>query len=60
VLPFSFDDALELVVDPGLLVHEEIFFNAARLDRSLALSVKDYVRVAAPRTEPIAGPPAEQ
>ena len=51
VLPFSFDERLELVVDPGLLAHEEIFFNAARLDRSLALSVKDYVRVAsrAPR-----------
>lgn len=55
VLPFSFDERLELVVDPALLEHDEIFFNAARLDRSLALSVKDYVRVAAPRTEAIAG-----
>lgn len=55
VLPFSFDERLELVVDPDLLAHEEIFFNAARLDRSLALSVKDYVRIAAPRTEAIAG-----
>ncbi|MBY8878334.1 YbaK/EbsC family protein [Actinacidiphila acidipaludis] len=55
VLPFSFDERLELVVDPDLLVHDEIFFNAARLDRSLALSVKDYLRIAAPRTESIAG-----
>jgi Ala-tRNA(Pro) deacylase len=55
VLPFSFDDKLELVVDPGLLEHDEIFFNAARLDRSLALSGKDYLRIATPRTEPIAG-----
>ncbi len=55
VLPFSFDERLELVVDPALLEHEEIFFNAARLDRSLALSAKDYVRVADPRVEPIAG-----
>jgi Ala-tRNA(Pro) deacylase len=54
VLPFSFDDTLELVVDPDLLVHDEIFFNAARLDRSLALAVKDYLRIAVPRTEPIA------
>ncbi|MEW1859825.1 YbaK/EbsC family protein [Streptomyces sp. NPDC088194] len=60
VLPFSFDEKLELVVDPGLLVHDEIYFNAARLDRSLALSTKDYVRVAAPRTEPIAGEPAAE
>lgn len=55
VLPFSFDERLELVADPELLTHEEIFFNAARLDRSLALSVKDYLRIANPRTEPIAG-----
>jgi Ala-tRNA(Pro) deacylase len=54
VLPFSFDERLELVVDPGVLAHDEIYFNAARLDRSPALSVKDYVRVAAPRTEAIA------
>ena len=58
VLPFSFDEKLELVVDPGLLAHDEIYFNAARLDRSLALNTKDYVRVAAPRTEPIAADPA--
>ncbi|MEE4543805.1 YbaK/EbsC family protein [Streptomyces sp. V4-01] len=54
VLPFSFDERLELIVDPALLTQEEIFFNAARLDRSLALSAKDYVRVAHPRTERIA------
>ena len=55
VLPFSFHERLELVVDPGLLEHDELFFNAARLDRSLALAAKDYVRVASPRIEPIAG-----
>ena len=33
VLPFSFNPKLELIVDPSLLEHEEIFFNAARLDR---------------------------
>lgn len=53
VLPFSFDERLELVVDPTLLEHEEIYFNAARLDRSLALSAKDYVRIAQPRLEAI-------
>jgi Ala-tRNA(Pro) deacylase len=55
VLPFSFDERLQLIVGPALLEHEEIFFNAARLDRSLALATKDYVRIAAPRTEAIAG-----
>ncbi|WP_206305434.1 YbaK/EbsC family protein [Actinacidiphila soli] len=46
------DERLEPVVDPALLEHEEIN-NAARLDRSLALSAKDYVRIAQPRLESI-------
>jgi Ala-tRNA(Pro) deacylase len=54
ILPLSFDPALEPVVDPALLEHEEIFFNAARLDRSLALNTEDYLAVAQPRTETIA------
>ncbi|MFE0172071.1 YbaK/EbsC family protein [Streptomyces sp. NPDC059002] len=53
ILPFSFDPELELVVDPALLAHEEIFFNAARLDRSLALRTADYREIARPRTEAI-------
>ena len=43
VLPFSFNPELELIVDPSLLAHEEIVFNAARLDRSLYLKASDYV-----------------
>ncbi|MFI9555737.1 YbaK/EbsC family protein [Nonomuraea endophytica] len=53
VLPFSYHPDLELVVDPALLAVPEIYFNAARLDRSMALCTKDYVLVAAPRTERI-------
>jgi Ala-tRNA(Pro) deacylase len=53
ILPFSFHPDLELVVDPGLLEHPEIFFNAARLDRSLALDTKDYQRIADPKVHPI-------
>jgi Ala-tRNA(Pro) deacylase len=56
ILPFSFHPDLHLVVDPGLLVHPEIFFNAARLDRSLALSTADYVRLAEPTVVAIAQP----
>jgi Ala-tRNA(Pro) deacylase len=49
ILPFSFHPDLELIVDPGLLAHPEIYFNAARLDRSMALNTADYARVADPK-----------
>jgi Ala-tRNA(Pro) deacylase len=54
VLPFSFNPNLELMVDPSLLENEEIYFNAARLDRSMALKTSDYVSAAKPRLERIA------
>jgi Ala-tRNA(Pro) deacylase len=53
ILPFSFHPDLELVADPELLKHKEIFFNAARLDRSLALDTQDYLRLASPHLCPI-------
>jgi Ala-tRNA(Pro) deacylase len=53
ILPFSFHPDLELIVDPALLQHEEIFFNAARLDRSLALNAEDYRKLANPEVRPI-------
>jgi Ala-tRNA(Pro) deacylase len=49
ILPFSFNPELELVVDPSLLENDEIYFNAARLDRSMVLKTNDYVAVARPR-----------
>jgi Ala-tRNA(Pro) deacylase len=54
VLPFSFNPELELVVDPSLLENDEIYFNAARLDRSLVLKTSDYVALAKPRLGRIA------
>ena len=54
VLPFSFNPELKLIVDPSLLEHEELFFNAARLDRSMALKTSDYKTLANPRLEKIA------
>ena len=54
VLPFSFNPELELVVDPSLLENEEIYFNAARLDRSMALKTSDYFEIARPRLARIA------
>lgn len=43
ILLFSFNPKLELVVDPSLLENDEIYFNAARLDRSLVPKTGDYV-----------------
>jgi hypothetical protein len=34
--------------------HEEIYFNATRLDRSMALNTEDYKALAGPRLERIA------
>ncbi len=54
ILPFAFNPELELVVDPALLESDELYFNAARLDRSMALKTSDYVLLARPRVERIA------
>jgi Ala-tRNA(Pro) deacylase len=54
ILPFSFNEDLELLVDPLLLENDEMFFNAARLDRSMVLNTRDYVTVAKPRLGHIA------
>ncbi|MFC6886852.1 MULTISPECIES: YbaK/EbsC family protein [Actinomadura] len=53
VLPFSYHPQLEVIADPALLRAPELFFNAARLDRSIALATDDYVRLADPRVVPI-------
>jgi hypothetical protein len=47
----TFSAELELIADRSLLEVDELFFNAARLDRSVALSTEDYVQIAAPRIE---------
>jgi Ala-tRNA(Pro) deacylase len=56
ILPFSFHPDLHLFTDPELLRHDELFFNAARLDRSIALATHDYLALAQPRIEPISDP----
>ncbi|GAX56554.1 YbaK/EbsC family protein [Streptomyces olivochromogenes] len=55
LLPFSFDPALELVADPDVVAQPCLYFNAARLDSSLAISGADYARLALPRIERISG-----
>ncbi|MFF4953019.1 YbaK/EbsC family protein [Streptomyces chattanoogensis] len=59
IIPIPFHPELELIVDPGLLGHEEVFFNAARLDRSVALATRDYLELVDARVEPIATPVGE-
>jgi Ala-tRNA(Pro) deacylase len=53
VPPFSFDEALSVVVDPDLLTHATIFFNAGRLDRSMELDTQTWLRVVKPAAVPI-------
>lgn len=54
ILPFPVTPGVELLVDPALLRNDEIYFNAGRLDRSIALRTRDYVALAQPRLERIA------
>ncbi len=54
ILPFTFSTDLELIVDPALLENTEIYFNAARLDRSMVLKTSDYLALSKPRLERIA------
>jgi Ala-tRNA(Pro) deacylase len=49
ITPFSFRPDLELVADPALFEVAELYFNASRLDRSLALASADYHQLARPR-----------
>ena len=52
--PFSFNDELIVLADPGIQQNEEVVFNAGRLDRSIFMKMQDYVRIARPRLLPIA------
>jgi Ala-tRNA(Pro) deacylase len=52
--PIPLHPGLELIVDTSLLAHEEIYFNAARLDCSVALRTADYLILTNPRIERIA------
>jgi Ala-tRNA(Pro) deacylase len=54
ILPFTFSPELELIVDPALLENTEIYFNAARLDRSMVLKTSDYLALSKLRLERIA------
>ena len=57
--PFSFHERLELIADPILLRHAEVFFNAARLDRTIALATEDWTAIAQPVFAPIVMPAAQ-
>ncbi|AHV93900.1 YbaK/prolyl-tRNA synthetase associated domain-containing protein [Bordetella holmesii] len=52
--PFSFNPELQLIVDPTLRQrHDEIVFNAGRLDASILLRTEDYFRIAQPELAPL-------
>jgi Ala-tRNA(Pro) deacylase len=53
--PLWLSGGLPVVVDAEFLAsHEEIAFNAGRLDRSVVMATRDYVRIVAPTVAPIA------
>lgn len=56
IVPFSFHPDLTLMADPALLAQDMLYFNAARLDLSVALSASAYRRLAAPLIAPISEP----
>lgn len=58
IMPVSFDPSVEVVVDPELLEQEEIWFNAGRLDVSVALRTSSYLALARPRPARITEEPA--
>ena len=47
--PFSFNEELVVLADPGIQENEEVVFNAGRLDRSIFMKMEDYIRIAKPR-----------
>ncbi|MFI9170092.1 YbaK/EbsC family protein [Streptomyces lincolnensis] len=52
--PLSFGPELPVVADARLFDTQEVYFNAARLDRSIALTTEDYLSLARPQVEQIA------
>jgi Ala-tRNA(Pro) deacylase len=54
VLPFVLQGEMEVIADPAFRGVEEIYFNAALLDRSIALNAADYFAIANPRMAKIA------
>jgi Ala-tRNA(Pro) deacylase len=52
--PFSFSDQLTVLADPLIGDHEEVVFNAGRLDRSIFMRCADYIRIAGPQLTKIA------
>ncbi|MEU6895308.1 YbaK/EbsC family protein [Streptomyces sp. NPDC046557] len=53
ITPFSFHPEITVVADPALFEERELFFNAARLDRSFAILAEDYRRLAEPQVASI-------
>ena len=59
ILPFALNDQLELIADPSLKEVDQMYFNAARLDRSMALGTEEYLAIAKPRIERITEQPGK-
>ncbi|MGL4667182.1 MAG: YbaK/EbsC family protein, partial [Saezia sp.] len=54
VPPVSFNEQVELIVDPLLLSNnDELFFNAGLRERSINIRTQDYVRIVQPTQVPL-------
>jgi Ala-tRNA(Pro) deacylase len=52
--PFSFNERLGVLADPLIQENAEIVFNAGRLDRSIFMDMRDFLRIARPEMVKIA------
>ncbi|MCR3761609.1 YbaK/EbsC family protein [Clostridium felsineum] len=48
VPPFSFNENLQLIVDPSVKLNKEVVFNAGVLDHSIFMNIDDYIKIANP------------
>jgi Ala-tRNA(Pro) deacylase len=60
ITPFALHPTLRVLADPALFEEPELYFNAARLDRSLAIRAEDYRRLADPDIVPITVTPSSR
>jgi Ala-tRNA(Pro) deacylase len=54
ILPLAVHEEVELLADPAVLEQPQLYFNAARLDRSVRMATADWARIARPVLHPIA------
>jgi len=52
--PFSFNNQLQVLADPGIEESQEVVFNAGSLEKSIFMKTEDYFRIVNPQIVKIA------